>query len=281
MVNAIRNLFSGPGLTRGLLRPALTLLCAAPLPLAAQQTSICKGPAPMEQTLATSPSPGAYEALGSWFAARRQFSCAFSDFEAAIRLDPKSWQSHYDLGIALFSSGNPQRAVHELETASSLKPASPQILLPLGASLSELNRQDEAINAFRAVLKVDPHSVKALDGLTKALIAEKRYKAAIEELKTAPPDEVLQLNLAVAYSKNGDLDDALKALSAIVKEHPTYAEAHLNLGIVYTQQDRYSEAAEEFHEAMRLDPSDDVARLSYVKALVVLAQFDEIGRAHV
>ena len=178
--------------------------CALPPTWQRKRRLTCKGPAALEQALASHPSAGAYDALGTYFATQRQFSCAISAFESAIRLDPNSWQSHYDLGIALLSSGNPQRAAKELQTASSLKPGSEQILLPLGVALSELNRQDEAIDAFRAILKQDPHSVNALDGLTKALIAEKRYTAAIAELKNAPPDEVLQLNLAVAYSKNGN-----------------------------------------------------------------------------
>ena len=253
---------------------ALTLLCAFSLTVRAQQAATCTGPAALQQALASQPSPGAYEALGTWFATQRKFSCATSAFESAIRLDPKSWQSHYDLGIALLSMGNPKRAAQELQTASGLKPGSPEILMPLGASLSALNQQDEAINAFKAVLKLDPKSVIALDGLTKALIAEKRYTATIAALKDAPPDEVLQLNLAVAYSKNNNLDDALKTVSAIVKEHPSYAQAQFNLGVVYTQEERFSEAAQAFQEALRLDSSDDVTRLTYVKTLVVLGQFD-------
>ncbi|MDX6464507.1 MAG: hypothetical protein QOE55_8204, partial [Acidobacteriaceae bacterium] len=249
---------------------AFAALCVLP-PIAFSQSILtCKGPARLEQMLASSPSTGAYDALGSWFATQRQLSCAISAFESALRLDPKSWESHYDLGITLLTSRNPKRAIVELQTASRLKPNSEQILLPLGAALSELNRQDEAIEVFQTILKADPQSVKAIDGLTKALIAERRYTAAIAELKNAPADEVLQLNLAVAYSKNGDTNEALKVLSATVKQHPSYAQGHFNMGAVYVQQNRFGEAAQEFKEALRLDPSDDVACLSYIKALVVL-----------
>ena len=185
------------------------------------------------------------------------------------------WDGHYDLGVALLSSGNPQRAAHELQIASKLKPGSAKILMPLGISLSALNQQDAAIDAFRTILKQDPQSVPALDGLTKALIAQGRYTAAISELKNAPANEVLQLNLAVAYSKNGNTDEALQTLSAIVKEHPSYAKAHMDLGIVYTQQKRFAEASQEFEEALRLDPTDDEARLSYVKALCAIAQYEK------
>ena len=253
----------------------LAAFCAFPLAMAAQEASSCKGPAELEHAIASSPSPGAFDALGAYFASHRQFSCAISAFESAIHLAPDMWDGHYDLGVALLSSGNPQRAAHELEIASKLKPGTAKILLPLGMSLSALNQQDAAIDAFRTILKQDPQSVPALDGLTKALIAQGRYTAAISELKNAPADEVLRLNLAVAYSKNGNTDEALQTLSAIVKEHPAYAKAHMDLGIVYTQQKRFGEAAQEFEETLRLDPTDDEARLSYVKALCVVAQFEK------
>ena len=253
----------------------LAAFCAFPLSIAAQEVPSCKGPAELEHVVTASPSPGAFDALGAYFAGHRQFSCAISAFESAIHLAPDLWDSHYDLGVALLSNGNPQRAAHELQIASKLKPGTAKILLPLGISLSALNQQDAAIDAFRAILKQDPRSVPALDGLTKALIAQGRYTAAISELKNAPANEVLRLNLAVAYSKNGNTDEALQTLSAIVKEHPAYSKAHLDLGIAYTQQKRFGEAAQEFEEALRLDPTDDEARLSYVKALCANAEFEK------
>jgi len=239
-----------------------------------QKNSACTGPSNLEQAIAAHPSAAAYDALGAYFAGHHQLSCAITAFESAIHLEPNSWEGHYDLGIALLTHHDPQPAAHELQTASKLLPNMPKILLPLGVTFSELGQQDAAIEAFRAVLKQDPQSVQALDGLTKALIAQKRYTAAIAELKNAPPDEVLQLNLAIAYSKNGNIDEALQILSAIVKENPKYAQAHTNLGIVYTQQKRFTEAGREFETALQLDPTDDAVRLSYVKTLTALLQYD-------
>lgn len=252
----------------------LAAFCLLPLYVTAQQPSACKGPADLEQAIAAHPSAAAYDALGANFASHRQLSCAIHAFESAIRLEPNSWEGHYDLGIALLTGRDLKRAAHELQTASALKPNTPKIFLPLGVTLSDLGQQDAAIDAFRVVLKQDPQSVPALDGLTKALIAEKRYTAAIAELKDAPQDEVLQLNLAIAYSKNGNTDEAIQLLSAIVKEHPDYAQAHTNLGIVYTQEKRFTEAGREFETALKLDPADDTVRLSYVKTLTALLQYD-------
>lgn len=250
-------------------------LFAAPALAAAQATSSCQGPADIEKAIAVHPTAAAYDALGAHFADEQKIGCAISAFESAVKLDPGSWQGRYNLGIALFTYGKTQRATVELGEASKLNPGSPQVLLPLGFALSKIGKNDDAIRAFQGILEKDPQSVKALDGLTKAYIEEKRYTAAIAALKNAPADEVLQLNLAIAYSKSGDVNSALSTMQSIVKEHPDYAQAHFNLGIVYTQQDRFGEAAQEFDQALRIEPSDDVTRVSYLKALVVLAQFDK------
>ncbi len=62
-------------------------------------------------------------------------------------------------------------------------------------------------------------------------------------------------------------------LAQLVKEDPSSAQAHANLAIAYTQKDQFRQAAEGFGKALRLHPTDDVIRLSYVKALAVLAEF--------
>src|SRR5258707_10966128 len=98
----------GPG--SPFLRCALAAFCALPLSIAAQEASPCKGPAELEHVLASNPSPGAFDALGAYFASHHQFSCAISAFESAIHLAPDMWDGHYNLGVALLSNGNPERA---------------------------------------------------------------------------------------------------------------------------------------------------------------------------
>ena len=260
--------------TARILQGCVFAFCGSGVLLLAQQASPCKGPPEIEKAIASQPSAAAYDALGAYFGQHNQVACALPAFESAVKLAPGSSEAHYDLGLALLQSGSPQRAVAELRAAARLKPGTPQVHLALGMALNGAKQWDAAIEEFHTVLGTDPASIPALDGISKALIAEERYSAAIDSLKNAPADEVLELNLAIAYSKNGNLPEAIQTLSQIVEKHPSYPQAHSNLGILYTQQNRYREAAQEFQTALKLDPKDDVVRLSYVKALIILAQFD-------
>ena len=137
-----RSLLAGRSL--GLL--LITLMGFVPW-LSAQKDSRCEGPPELAKAIAEHPTAAAYDALGAHFAGQSRFSCAITAFRSAIRLDPDSWQGHYNLGVALLTSDNAKQAAGELSTASRLKPGSAQILLPLGVALSDLNRQDEAIEA--------------------------------------------------------------------------------------------------------------------------------------
>ena len=203
--------------------------------MSAQSTPGCTGSPELESALRSHPSTDTYGALGVYFGGKHQYSCAISAFESAVRLAPNAWESHYNLAIALNSSGNAKSAYEEMQTASRLNPDAPQVHLGLGLVLSSLQQPDDAINEFQTVLKVDPKSIPALDGVAKQLTAEKKYSAAIHSLQDAPPDEELQMDLAIAYSRNGEPAKASQVLSKIVKANPANEHAHVTLGIVYTQ----------------------------------------------
>lgn len=241
--------------------------------LFAQAPPACKGPAELEKAIATQPSAGVYDALGAYFGQRQQLSCAISAFEAAVHQDPNSWEARFNLSVALLQKHEPARAVRELRVATRIKPDDPLGHIALGQALSELGQNEAAIEEFKFALKSDPKSVPALGGLAKALIAQKRYSAAIAYLRDGPPDPALQDDLAVAYSSNGDVAEALKLLAQLVQQNPSSADRHARLGLAYTQDSQFRQAVDEFRKALRLDSRNDATRLSYVKALIILGEF--------
>ena len=151
-----------------------------------QMPAACKGPTELEQVLATRPSADAYDALGAYFGQRQQLSCAISAFEAAVHHDPNSWEARFNLSLALLQKHDPAGAVRELKVATRIQPDNPLGHIALGQALSELGQNEAASEEFKFALRFDPKSVPALEGLAKALIAQKRYSAAIAYLKDGP-----------------------------------------------------------------------------------------------
>jgi tetratricopeptide (TPR) repeat protein len=253
----------------------LALLGVADLPLfAANGESKCPAPSPLARQLANHPSAAAYDRLGAYFGQNDAFSCAVAAFRASLRLAPGSAETHYYLGLALLATRNNHEAAEELRIALKLRPDLPQAHWNLAVALSQGNQLDAAVEEFYIALQEDPKSVTVLDWLAKSLIAEKRYPEAISLLSQAPADETLQMDLVMAYSQSGNNAPALQLLLEMAKQRPQSPLPHSGLATIYTQQRRYQEAAAEFKEALRLRPDDDLACMSYVKVLILLAQFE-------
>src|SRR6201996_6768873 len=197
------------------------LLMLAYCGLAAAQPGVnCPGPPGLLSALAAHSSAETYNALGVYFGGRQLYPCAISAFESALRLQPDSWQAHYNLAIALNSSGNTDRAYNEMLAASRINPTAPQVHLGLGLVLSRLNQPDAALHEFQIALKDNPASIPALHGVTQALIAQRKYSAAIQALKDPPADPELETDRAVALSRNGDDAQAIQILLKVLESAP-------------------------------------------------------------
>ncbi len=220
----------------------------------------------------THPTAETYDAVGEKFTDQRKFACAAVAFRQSLKLDPDSPQTHYHLALVLLAEGDSQNAIVESRHSLKLWPDQPEVHVLLGSALSQHGLMDQAIEEFQTVLRADPTSIAAIDLLAKAYMAEKRYPAAIALLKGAPQEEALQMDLVMAYSNNGQNEQALQLLKQLKAERPNSAAPHSATASIYTQQRRYEDAAKEFQEALRLNPQDQAATGSYIRLLLLQGQ---------
>lgn len=80
---------------------------------------------------------------------------------------------------------------------------------------------------------------------------------------------------ATAAMREGHLDEASEGFAAIVKETPNFAEAHLNLGLVLQEQNKFDEAIASLQKALVLKPRLRGANLFLGVALFRLNQLDK------
>ena len=243
--------------------------------LSAQPSPPCKGPVEMERALSTKPSAEIHNAMGAFFAEHRQILCAIAAFESAVRLDPNSADSRFNLGLALRENRDLKRATVALKSAIRLDPKMASAHNALGTTFLETGQFLAAETEFQVALKLDAGSIYAFDGLSKSLIEQKRYAAAIGQLQNAPPEPGLRINLAVALSRNGNAKEAITVLQKLIQSDAGSAEAHANLGVIYALENRFRESADEYYQALRLDASNDISRISLVRALVILGEYGD------
>src|SRR5580693_7304575 len=222
---------SKPPASRSVAGPAssasLPKQCLAP-PSGSEQISM------LLETVKDHPTAGAYNTLGALFAAAGRVNCAIPAFQVSLRLDTKNWEAHYNLALALLSSGDPARAAAELRAAISEKPDSATSHFALGTLLYNQKKLTPAAAEFDAVLKIDPNFPGAVISRAQVLIAQGNSAAAVALLESAlakpPPAEQLvaiTVALGLAYSQTGDAPKAVQTLQQLVATRPDSADAHM------------------------------------------------------
>jgi len=234
-----------------------------------QPPPACHGPQDLELAVRVHPSAADWAALAGWFGEQHRYACAAPAFRAALKIEPDSASLHYYLGLTLQSAGQSQAAIGELQRSIKLDPGELQPRLVLGVALNAIGRMTESQEAWEAALEVDPNSLIALDWLAKARISSRQYDAAIELLSSAPRDESLTLDLALAYSQSNQFDKAIDTLNAAMAKAPGDPRLSAALATVYVQSHRYEDATNLLRAAANLHPDDPTIRLLYLRVLVL------------
>lgn len=228
------------------------------------------------------PTAAAYNDLGKLYAQGQEQTCAIASFEAAIGLDPGFWEPRYGLALALIRTGDNVKAAEQLQIVLQQKADSFQAHNAMGVALQNLGQAESAAAEFEAALKANPAFVDAYFNLAQNFSDRKKYAAAIYSLEKAltlnvPRELTYRFRLALATNQgaSGSPEEAGATLRALAADFPESSDVHFELATVYTNEERYSEAAAEYKEALRLDPDDDVARLSLAKTLLLLRRTED------
>jgi tetratricopeptide (TPR) repeat protein len=220
---------------------------------------------------------------------------ATKEFERATALDPKYPNAHYYLGLAsLLSTHKPDvspgesklelaKAQTSLEEAIRLRPQDPRGFYYLGQCYASEEQWPKAAEAYRSVIKLTPAAQQkdaamtgAYEGLAEALRKlGKNEEAAAESAKAqriratfkkdgtgsgsdteANSDSNRQelRSTMLRPGASGPRDE--RAEAAYTKSVPLLlGQAFHNLGVIDARASRYLDAAEEFSQAARWDPS--------------------------
>lgn len=107
------------------------------------------------------------------------------------------------------------------------------------------------------------------------LYNQKKYSEAADKYKKAiekkPADATAQYNLGNALYKNNKKEDALKAYEqslSFEKNNNEKAEAWYNKGVILQNDKKLPECIDAYKNALKLNPTDEEARLNLQKALV-------------
>ncbi|MDE3135569.1 MAG: tetratricopeptide repeat protein [Acidobacteriota bacterium] len=183
---------------------------------------------------------------------------AAAAYRAAVKIDPKNFDSHYELARILLSLKQPADAETEFRLALGLQPKSPDALAGLSESLLEQNKTEAGTKELEAYLAVRPSDASARVRLAGILATAGHLDDAMAQLAQVPDQgpeapaawrlrgEILlaQKNYAAA------IDPLQKAAAAL----PNDADLHADLGQALLNEKKYEAAAKDLTRAVTLDP---------------------------
>ena len=155
---------------------------------------------------------------------------ALGDAHAAA---PESFQPVSSLVAAYLRAGKPDKAETLLRDMMQRFPSNAALLVLLGQTQSARGKADEAQKSFRAAITLQPKEEVGYSALSGLYAAQKKYGEANDiiqaGLKERPDSLDLRLTSAQLLIRKGDIDAALAAYEAIVKDQPKSLLAVNNL----------------------------------------------------
>jgi tetratricopeptide (TPR) repeat protein len=212
--------------------------------------------------------------------------------ETVRKRAPQDAQSALTLGRIYMDQSQPAKAAEVFRDLVNNVPEQRTAYALLVESLMRANQPDEAQKALQEILGFDPNSLEARLTLADLQARSDRTAAALETLRGAPEeardDPRLKRQLAWALYRNGDLDEALKALDSLAaapgartspKEGGENPQA-LNLlrGLIYTAQGRNEEAIALLGKLRDADPKDTGIALTLARAMERANRRDDAAR---
>ena len=202
-----------------------------------------------------------HDSLGLAYADLGMTDDAIREYEAAIRIDPGYVEAHNNLGMAYYKAGRTEVAATKYTEALALRPGYPHALNNLGVAYVKLGRASEGMESYRRAALADPGYAEPLYNMGNYYFKSGQMAEAIEKYRGAVEIDgrhsKAAFNLGNAYMSKGMVREAEGAYRDAVKASGgAHGGALNNLGTIYYKEGRFADAAREFAEAVRVDPSN-------------------------
>ncbi len=187
---------------------------------------------------------------------------ALDMMEKVVRLFPERIPSLLKLSEMQMILNQNENSVFTVNEILRLSPQNNEAYFMLGMNFRAMGDIDRAINSFQTAVENDPEMVDAWLILGE-LHEKKGSKDAIKfydnAINVAPDKPEVFHSKAFYLQNNGDIPGALELYRQINIKSPNYADAYLNAGIIYIEQDSLDRAFEQMNLLAGVQPQNPFA----------------------
>jgi tetratricopeptide (TPR) repeat protein len=164
-----------------------------------------------------------YRNLSTHYVNKGLYDKALEHLEEWVRLEPSNPDAHYQMGIALATSGNSERS----------------------------------INAFNTVLNLNPKHKGAIYRKSSLHLKTKNFKEAVQGFETlvkmTPDNPKVYYLLGIAHEHLDKIDKAIEVIGKAAELDPNEIKYQQHLGLLNARKDDHKTAAKYFTKVMELE----------------------------
>lgn len=199
--------------------------------------------------------------LGEALRSLKKYEPACNAYRDALRMRPQDPAIHVRLGTTLRESGNLTDAEQHLRQALEADPRHVPAMLELGRLRVQHGQYAEAIISYREALGIDPRCRDALEQIGGIELNLGNPEAAVESyakiLEFASKDTAMRILVARMLGTQGALERAEDICRQGLLLDPNNVALHCELGKIFSEQGKATEAAEVLQSARELAGSSE------------------------
>jgi tetratricopeptide (TPR) repeat protein len=192
------------------------------------------------------------------------YVAAGSEYQQAARLDP-SEEHIFDWGSELLTHRAAEAAAAVFERGTELFPRSPRLLVGLGIALYLRGNYDDSVKKLCSATDLNPSLawpylfLARIYHISSATAAEARQRLSrFAEIQPNNPQALYYYAMSLWERDENAHPDSPKIESLLKRSvglDPNYADARLQLGILFADQRRYQDAIQQFQRAIQVQPN--------------------------
>ncbi len=178
-----------------------------------------------------------------------------------------SWQEDLQRGINEYRSENYEEAFEYLYKARQDNRSSPVVAFYLGLVYKQTGDYPKASEYFEEALRLKPPVVEAYGELIEMLYSLDRTKDALHWISKAEQQGIepgkIGFLKGLVYNKINEPDKAIEAFQKVKRDDPrTSQAADLQIAIAYTKQRKISQAIQSLKAVVSSNPNTDIAQFA-------------------
>jgi tetratricopeptide (TPR) repeat protein len=199
-------------------------------------------------------------AYGNVAAEEADWDLAIKEFQRTLWLDYDIKEAHMALGNVYLRKGDWDKSIYHFNFVLRDTTSDPGLHVVLGEYFHEKGDAGEAITHFRRALALDTTNVSAQMGIVDAYarigrldVALLEYASLVERHREAIGHRI-QKNIALAYFKKGDFEQAIRWYREAAAIDSTDAELFFGIARSFEAIDSLAEAAGYYERALAVNP---------------------------